>query len=591
MGQIYIIAFFLLPFLGFSQLYIKPYGNQESYVYVEGQSIFVEKGIDLTINPSATSNAGIYLRNEAQLLQGNSNSANTGNGLISVFQEGNATAYTYNYWCSPVQNNSNSQLFGNILFEPINKTNSNKAKISSELNGNANPLTISNRWIYKFNGTDYSDWVYAGNTFDINPGEGFTMKGVSGTNMDVVLYGISNNPGNKQRYDFRGRPNTGNITLEINKDKSRLVGNPYPSALDLNAFLQENKSITGIAYFWDSSPVTSHYLNEYEGGYGAYSPAAGNKGYVPAVFSKYDGSGNGNLINHNFETGNYYARRYSPIGQGFLVVGNEKGNLTFKNEYRKIEKENSSTSEFKSKLIPLKISDTENIASLRLNVEFNNQYIRQLLLVHSENATSGLDRAMDAQNLSVLESDSGWLLENESYLINVLPLAISDKIPLYLNLSEKTELNFNIAALENFKSEVFLYDSETGVYYDLRNQEYKIQLNEGEYHNRFRIAYTNPDLISEEEIEQIEEIVKPVKDYFIFQNNAFSQLEIIAPAHNKSSSITLFDANGRKIFEVKNVVNQDYFEFPTSNLSNGIYIVKIMGPTGTIISKKVIVTN
>src|SRR5680860_99650 len=97
MKQIYVIPFFLLPFPGFSQLYIKPYGNQDSYVYVEGQFIFVEKEIDLTLNPSEPVNAGIYLRNEAQLLQGNSNSTNTGKGLISVFQEGNATAYTYNY--------------------------------------------------------------------------------------------------------------------------------------------------------------------------------------------------------------------------------------------------------------------------------------------------------------------------------------------------------------------------------------------------------------------------------------------------------------------------------------------------------------
>ncbi len=587
MKQIYIIAFFLLPFSGFSQLYIKPFGNQDSYVYVEGQFIFVEKEIDLTVNPSGTSNAGIYLRNEAQLLQGNSNSANTGNGLISVFQEGNATAFTYNYWCSPVQNNSNSPLFGNILFEPIDKINSNKAKITSELNGNANPLTISNRWIYKYSGTDYSDWIYIGNTFDINPGEGFTMKGVSGTNSNVILYGISNNPGNKQRYDFRGRPNTGNITLEIKEDESMLVGNPYPSALDLNIFLQENTIITGIAYFWDSSPIPSHYLNEYQGGYGAYSPAAGNKGYVPAIFSKYDV--NGNLINHNIETGNYYARRYSPIGQGFLVVGKEKGNLTFKNEYRKIEKENSSTSEFKSKLIPQKIPDTEKVALLRLNVEFKNQYVRQLLLIHSEIATSGIDRAMDAQNLSLLESDCGWLLENESYLINVLPFEQQENIPLYLRLSEKTELNFKIAALENFNTEVFLFDSVTGLYFDLKNQDYKIELNEGEYHNRFKIVYTNPNLISAKV--EIKETVKPHKDYVIFQNNPLTRLEITNSTQNTFTSIALFDSTGRKIFEFKNVRTQNYFEFPTPNLSNGIYMVKITGQTGTIISKKVIISN
>jgi len=587
MKQIYIIAFFLFAFPVFSQVFIKPYGNQDSYLYVEGQLLFVENGIDLTLNPSETTKAGIYLRDEAQLLQGNSNSANTGNGLISVFQEGNATAFTYNYWSSPVQNNSNSLLFGNILFEPIDKTTSKYALITNELNGNANPLTISKRWIYKFTGTDYSDWVYAGNTFDLSPGEGFTMKGVSGTNMNVVLYGIANNPGNKQRYDFRGKPNNGSISLSVNKDVSKLVGNPYPSALDLNAFLQDNKSITGIAYFWDSSPVTSHYLTEYEGGYGSYSPAAGNKGYVPAVFSKYDGGGN--PLNHNAESGNYYARRYSPIGQGFLVVGNQNGILSFKNEYRKFEKENSSTSEFKSKENPTKNTDAEPIAMLRLNIEFNNQYVRQLLLVHSEMATPGIDRAMDAQNLSVLETDIGWFLENESYLINVLPFEESDKIPFFLNLAEKKEVSFKIVGLENFNSEVFLFDSETGLVHDLKNQEYKIHLDKGEYHKRFMIIYTNPNLISAKdkivELERLPDVLS------IFQNNPATRLEIAVPLDYLPNSISLFDSSGRKIFESKGVNNQNYQEFSTENLSNGIYIVKITGPNGHIVSKKVIISN
>ena len=587
MKQIYIIAFFLFAFQGFSQVFIKPYGNQDSYLYVEGQLLFVEKGIDLTLNPSETTKAGIYLRDEAQLVQGKSNSVNTGNGLISVFQEGNATAYTYNYWSSPVQNNSNSLLFGNTLFEPIDKTNSKKAIITGELNGSANPLTISNRWIYKFSGTDYSDWVYAGNTFDLIPGEGFTMKGVSGTNMNIALYGIANNPGNKQRYDFRGIPNNGNITLSIKKDESRLVGNPYPSALDLNALLQENLNTTGIAYFWDSKPVASHYLNQYEGGYGAYSPAAGNNGYVPAVFSKYDGGGNS--VNHNAEEGDYYARRYSPIGQGFLIVGNTNGILTFKNEYRKFEKENTSTSEFKSKTIPLKSFETEDISFFRLNVEFNNQYVRQLLLVHSEMATSGIDRAMDAKNLSILDTDIGWLLENESYLINVLPFEVSDKIPFFLNLAEKTEVNFKIIGLENFNSEVFLYDSETGLYHDLKNQEYKIHLNEGEYHKRFMITYTNPDLISAKE--EIVELEQPLDVYGIFQNNPATRLEITIPLVHTLNSISLFDSSGRRIFESKGENNQNYHEFSTENLSNGIYIVKITGPKGHIVSKKVIISN
>jgi hypothetical protein len=43
--------------------------------------------------------------------------------------------------------------------------------------------------------------VYVGSTSNLNAGEGFTMKGTSGTNATTVK-GVQNNPGNKQRYDF-----------------------------------------------------------------------------------------------------------------------------------------------------------------------------------------------------------------------------------------------------------------------------------------------------------------------------------------------------------------------------------------------------
>lgn len=203
MKQIYIIVFFFISIHGYSQLYIKPDANQDSYVYVEGTQIFVEKQIDIKLQESENQISGLFLRNEGQLLQGKTNIPNTGNGFLSVFQEGDATAYTYNYWSLPVSDVSSVKKIDNVLYDPQDKLRSRKIETTNALNGSSNPLKISNKWLYKFSGDNYYNWLYIGNNFDLLPGEGFSMKGVDGQNMSIVLYNIFNNPGSNQRYDFR----------------------------------------------------------------------------------------------------------------------------------------------------------------------------------------------------------------------------------------------------------------------------------------------------------------------------------------------------------------------------------------------------
>ncbi|MFO8148134.1 MAG: T9SS type A sorting domain-containing protein [Gillisia sp.] len=578
MKQIYIIASFLMSIPVFSQLHIKPYGSQDSFVYVESSFLFGEKQIDLSINPSEVKKASLYLRDEAQLLQGISSSSNTGNGMLSVFQEGNASAYTYNYWSSPVQDVLGSSAFGSILYDPLDELNSKKALITSDLNGTSNPLKISDRWIYKFTGGTYSDWIYVGKNFDLLPGEGFTMKGVDGTNTGVNIYSIPNNPGNKQRYDFRGKPHNGTIRLAVEKDKNRLVGNPYPSALDLKNFLEENLSITGVAYFWDSSPVASHYLSDYEGGYGVYSPAGGNNGYVPPVFSKFDDTGN--QLHTTGENGKHIARRFAPIGQGFLVEGKQQGTLIFENEYRVFEKENSVTSEFK-----LNGSNSSETSMIRFNVEFKEKYVRQLLLIHHPDATSEIDHAMDAKNISVLESDAGFLMDEMSYLINVRPFEKMEEIPLFLKVAIPSEVIFHKTTVV-FPNRIYLLDRDTKSYYDLSENKLSIWLDSGEYHQRFMITFNNG----------IDENAPEIKPYFlsesrIFQNNLLNRLEILFPEERSINTIFLFDSLGKKVVEAKTFGETNSYQFSTQNLSNGIYLVKIIALDGRVISKKVIISN
>lgn len=73
----------------FAQLYVK-----DTYIFNQGAMVYVKDYVELN-----TATSFIYLRNEGQLLQGSTvlGGLNRGVGSLSVFQEGTANNYGYNY--------------------------------------------------------------------------------------------------------------------------------------------------------------------------------------------------------------------------------------------------------------------------------------------------------------------------------------------------------------------------------------------------------------------------------------------------------------------------------------------------------------
>ncbi len=65
------IAALLFTVSSIAQLYVKPNGSDESYVYVQDQILYVTGDIDLTENPAGPEEASIYFRDGGQLIQGN----------------------------------------------------------------------------------------------------------------------------------------------------------------------------------------------------------------------------------------------------------------------------------------------------------------------------------------------------------------------------------------------------------------------------------------------------------------------------------------------------------------------------------------
>ncbi len=608
--------FLLLAFLfnsqtTFSQLFVGPTAQkQDNFLFVKGSVLFVSDHVHLNKNFNDDTEASLYLRREGQLIQGNNQSSpNTGNGLLSVFQIGSANAYNYNYWAAPVGNSSGKNgLFGiNMLHVPHTETASSPAGITSSLDGTAKPLQISNRWIYTFSGHSYSNWHFEGSETSIQPGHGFSMKGVNGTDPTLVEDRV-NNPGNAQRYDFRGRPNSGTIEIPVPPNDFVLIGNPYPSSLDLSLFLLQNSgsgtfntecygqvtrrnATTGIAYFWDSDENgNSHYLQDYIGGYGTFSPVAPCTSglYEAPLFKSYNSE-----EKLSGQKGKQFDPRYLPIAQGFMVMGTEGNPVVFENSQRVFVPQKTEAGS-KSSEVQSSNKNREGVATipnLKLQVEINEEYIRGLTLGFWPTATAEVDEGMDALVYDLSYTDAGWLLNEESYVINVRPFNIMEEIPLYLKIEHhQSKFIFTAFHMQDVQTEnIFILDRQTNTYHSILKEPFEIILDPGNYHGRFNLAFMKK--VNEAELPENLITGNAEPGSTIFQNNRLGELEIISDSFAPARSVGLYDLQGKRIFFRSTFSNRRSISISTKHLASGVYVVRVTDMHNNQRSRKIIVLN
>ena len=576
----WIAAGFLFCLQAFSQdMFVKA----NTYVYASNQYVYIKNNLELN-----AANSNFYLRKGAQLLQGTTGSgANKGIGTLSVFQEGTVNNYQYNYWCSPVGNVDTATSVNNPfgikqLGRPTTSTATTMATLlaPTSYDGTAFPLAIAPYWVYKFiNRSSYSDWIQVGSTTTLAAGEGFTMKGTFGTDT-TTIDGVQNNPdGKHQRYDFRGKPNDGTINIPVIAGEMTLTGNPYPSAINLQAFLTGELNCTGTAYFWEQDKMAnSHYVADYKGGYGTYSYL---DIYVPAIFYTYDGWG-GEVANIG-AGGNSYQRKYAPIGQGFLIEGFTTGNVQMKNSYRVFVKEGVENSSQFEKVKQNKKSTADTTPQIRFNTLLDNGPISQIVLAFDPASTDGVDRS-DSESPNDGPANNYFVINNKEYVINALPFDIDKKIPIgfrnYAQANYKITVNqmINVPEVTN----VYLHDKTTNLYHDIKNNVYDLTLPAGTYNTRYEITFKNGTL----GVDDVES-----QRFLVQQDNVNKNLTINNPQQLELVNCSLYDVVGRLVFSKDKLGTDSSYAFPTANLSNGIYIVKLTTSDKAEMGTKIIIKN
>ncbi|WP_255512758.1 PKD-like domain-containing protein [Flavobacterium sp. GT3R68] len=565
-----------------------------------GKGVSVVTGFELTVIQNLSLlNGDLRLTGDAQLVQ-NGTAANPagGTGKLVADQQGTKSSWRYNYWCAPVSTDNINYTVGGILrdgtdvvsfpFNPYSIAFGNGVTFAD---GVASiPIKISNSWIFKYTAlsNSYSAWQPIGSTGSLKIAEGFTMKGTDGTAAFLT----------QQNYVFYGKPNSGTITLNISLAQSYLIGNPYPSALNADAFIIDNikdggnassNNFNGALYFWDHFGGQTHLLNEYIGGYATYSLMGG----AVAV-------ANDPLTVNNNSTGTRMPGKFIPVGQGFfigtivdpLLTTNNPGltsaitggPIVFKNTQRLFKTESSSSVFFRNQNESTTAIDVDNRPKIRLKFISPSGVQRQLLLGADSRTSTLFDLGYDAPMIDVNNEDLYWDLNHSKFVIQAITdFSSNQEISLGVKVASVGLTTIKIDNLENITdaTSIFIYDNFTGLYYDLKNGDFTASLPIGEHNDRFSVRFSEVALDVDQHNGAGIEIIHVQNGNQLLINNS-----LIGETVKK---VTLVNLIGQAIqnWEVENL-DQENIQIPIKNISIGAYVVRIHTSSGTL-SKKIII--
>jgi hypothetical protein len=602
----------------------------DNFLYIDNTYLYVNKGINLQNEQTESDDSGgitngsnIYLRGGAQLIQGDNSSQNIGEGNVSIIVAGSANKWSYNYFGSPVSAPDNYKGKGNSetdgkyyvtqIDEPIlgqsdegkpirlKSINSRDAEFTANWDSEQNPMVISSRYLFMLE--EPGNWVAIdperdGDMSDenyIRTGNGFAMKGLGGHDNHTKL-----NP-----YDFRGKPNNGTIKVNVKRQDDHLVliGNPYPSILDIRKFYADNIGKIKSFRFWEAGSDKSHYYTESEGGYATMTISGSVVTPGKAVIKKFNNDGQ--QIDNDIKQGSKSLRAFIPVGQGFIVELTEDANnvntyLEFNNTQRvyrnrvssegKGNQDGSGTGDF---FRPGKdIKDDENTASIpleymrfRLNVGFNENTIRPLIMTFHDSATNGFDLGLEAGPMSIGSYDGLWGNKNNNYIFQAFKYDDDLTIPLYIKLKSQSFVEFNSYDYENIPDdmEILMHDLYTDLYYDLRKQNFSITLPAGDHENRFEIVFQEDSSLNQTDFN--------ANLFKIISDNKNKKLLVYNPKLKPLKTIKLYDTSGKEVHRLIISKTSNVYEISTSNISNGVFIAQIESSENSSCSKRVIINK
>jgi hypothetical protein len=477
---------------------------------VTSGTVVIPSGYNVTLNSALTVSGGTFtLNNNANLIQ---TTADANSGSITVKRDTSMRRLDYTYWSSPVASQ-------NLL--------------------SFSPQTLTNRFF----------------TFDESTNAFAAVTDPSATNFDIAK-GYNIRASNflppagtivTVNSQFVGVPNNGTKTIAVGYSGSgkgyNLIGNPYPSTIDADAFLNYSGN-AGTIYFW------THYVQQ-----------AGSSNYATFNTSGATSGANGVTPNGTIQ-----------IGQGFIYAKTASGTATFTNAMRV---GNNSNQFFRNSAPALERH------RIWLNLSSATTVYNQMLVGYIEGATQGTDAGIDGTIIETGTTISSRF-NNENYVIQgrALPFDATDVVPLSFSATTADSYTLSIDHVDGLFSgsqSVYLKDNLLGTTHDIKANPYTFTSDAGTFDNRFEIVYTSSPLA----------VYTPTFDansVIVYKQNEVININAGATV---MASIKVFDIRGRLLFE-NNAVNATTTTIKNLKAAQQMLLVQITSTDASVVTKKIL---
>ncbi|WP_179333454.1 T9SS type A sorting domain-containing protein [Winogradskyella costae] len=357
---------------------------------------------------------------------------------------------------------------------------------------------------------------------------------------------------------FSGTPDTGTVNITIDKpnlgSEWNLIGNPYTSYVDADAFLSDANSA-----LLDPFAVAIYAYNS--GIYGGEAPTISN-------FTVINKATISTLTEENFNI--------AP-GQGFFVASNDTGgSIAFTPDMRTLSGDDD--------YIAGRTSNESEF--FKLNLMGSQTYSTSIFF--NSNASLGLDPGYDAavygedsENYPIF---SHLVEENTGRAMALQAIDNTDltsvSIPLGVNANQGEAITFSIDAsnLSN-TTLVYLEDTVANTYTLLNSGDYTLtpSINLSGT-GRFYLQISNSTLST----------IDNTLDQLNIYNNRADKTIIIAGQLSEPTTASVYDVQGRIVSTTKLLTADSTQAINVSQLNNGIYVVKVHNATQNKIQKVIL---
>ncbi|MEM8521191.1 T9SS sorting signal type C domain-containing protein [Flavobacterium sp. PL12] len=465
-------------------------------------------------------------------------------------------------------------------------------------NNNTGPI-IYKRTTPSLIETDYTYWSspVAGQKLSISPeyDYGYMNSFDSNTNYwgpanlsTVMAFGVgyairgqrADNTAYTITSTFTGVPNNGTKTTPTGPTGNFvLLGNPYPSALKAEDFLDFNSNeIEGTIFFWTHKTAIQAASGIDPGKAGSGTFAYTSDDYAPynSVGGVAVGIGQPSISVSLTPSGNIAS------GQAFFATSKGAGSVTFNNDMRVGggASLNNNAQFFRTKS-NAKTKSTIEKSRVWLDLSNSEGAFKQTLIGYVTNATNDYDDRYDGESFSANKYVDFYSVNNNRNFViqgRALPFDKNDIVPLGYTSQLVGTFSIGINDADGLlkTQNIFLEDKLLNVIHDLKTASYSFTTQKGTFNDRFVLRYTDRTL-GNTDFEQLDNLVLISKDK--------NELKIKSQTES-IERITVFDLSGKKVFE-KDKIGTNDFSSSRIPLLKQVGVVKVTLTNGNVITKKI----